>query len=236
MLSGHIDGEGRRQDTFNGHTVQTLVTDYQWHPYGGHGYMRLMQFSPANNSIRVRSYSPYLDDYMVSPDSASQFTISYDMTAGPAFQVLGSVSGVGSASTATLAWPSLIGGRSYEWYALVNDGSTITRTPFWRFTTTGAVGVGQRPLGGFALSPVRPNPTSGGGRIAFTVPTRSELRLSVFDVQGREVARLADGVHAPGQYSVDWDGRSSRALQSGVFFVRLEAPGIHLVQRLVLMR
>jgi hypothetical protein len=233
MLSGHIDGEGRRQDTFNGNTVYSLQTDYQWHANGGDGFMRLMQFSPANNSIRVRSYSPYLDQYKVSPDSVSQFTISYDMTAGPAFEVLGSQGGVTSGTTATLPWSGLYGGRTYEWYATLSDGTTTTRGPFWRFTTTGTVGVEDGGHGTFDLAPIRPNPMRGGGQITFTVPSRSPLRLSVFDVQGREVARLADGRHEPGRYSVEWDGAS---LQSGIYFVRLDAPGVHLARRLVLMR
>jgi hypothetical protein len=233
MLSGHIDGEGRRQDTFNGNTVYSLETDYQWHANGGDGFMRLMQFSPANNSIRVRSYSPYLDQYKVSPDSVSQFTISYDMTAGPAFEVLGSQGGVTSGTTATLPWSGLYGGRTYEWYATLSDGTTTTRGPFWRFTTTGTVGVEDGGHGTFDLAPIRPNPMRGGGQITFTVPSRSPLRLSVFDVQGREVARLADGRHEPGRYSVEWDGAS---LQSGIYFVRLDAPGVHLARRLVLMR
>jgi hypothetical protein len=236
MLSGHVDGQGRRQDTFNGNSVYTLETDYQWHANGGDGYMRLMQFSPANNSIRVRSYSPYLDQYMVSPDSVSQFTVSYDMTAGPAFTQLGSQSGLASGSTATLAWPGLFGGRTYEWYATTSDGATITRGPFWRFTTSGTVGVGGPIQGDFDLAPIRPNPMRGGGQISFTVPTKSVIRLSVFDLQGREVARLAEGSHEPGRYSVDWDGPSRRHLQSGVYFVRFDAPGVHRVRRLVLMR
>jgi hypothetical protein len=235
MLSGHIDGQGRRQDTYNGNTVYSLETDYQWHANGGDGYMRLMQFSPANNSIRVRSYSPYLNQYMVSPDSASQFTISYDMTEGPAFEVLGSQGGVSSGSTATLAWPGLTGGRTYEWYATISDGATITRGPFWRFTTLGTVGVGDPAQGAFELAPIRPNPMRGSGQITFSVPRKSTLRLSVFDLQGREVARLAEGPHEPGRYSVDWNGPSRQRLQSGVYFVRLDAPGVHQVRRLVLM-
>jgi len=236
MLSGHIDGEGRRQDNFNGNTVTSLLTDYQWHANGGNGFMRLMQFSPANNAIRVRSYSPYLDQYMVSPDSASQFTVSYDMTVGPPFQVIGSTSNVPSGSQATLPWNGLQTGTIYEWYVTLNDGNSITRGPFWRFTTMGPVGVGDEDPRDFELAPIRPNPMSGGGRIAFTVPFRSPVRLSVFDVQGREVARLAQGDHEPGRYSVEWDGTSQRRRQSGVYFVRLDAPGVHLVQRLVLMR
>lgn len=235
MLSGHIDGQGRRQDTYNGNIVQCLETDYQWHNNGGDGWMRTMQFSPANNCIRVRSYSPYLNQYMVSPDSVSQFTVSYDMTAGPAFQQLGSQSGVTSGTTAALPWSGLIGGRTYEWYATVSDGTTLIRSPFWRFTTTGTVGVGGGDTRRFELAPIRPNPMRGGARIDYTVPFRSPMKLALFDVQGRQIALLADGVQEPGRHSIEWRGDARATSQSGIYFVRLDAPGVQLMRRMALM-
>jgi len=77
MLSGHVSGEGQRQDTFNGRTVTTIEADYQGRTNGGNGWLRIMEFSPANNQIRVFTYSPYLNQF--ETDSNSQFTISYFM-------------------------------------------------------------------------------------------------------------------------------------------------------------
>ncbi len=78
MLAGHRHGEGRRTDIFNGNTVHTLLSDYQERENGGDGWLRIMQFSPANNQIRVRTYSPTLNQS--ESDADSQFTLSYDMT------------------------------------------------------------------------------------------------------------------------------------------------------------
>jgi hypothetical protein len=81
MLAGHISGEGRRMDIFNGNTVHTLLADYQSRTNGGDGWLRILEFSPANNQIRVRTYSPTLNQF--ETDADSEFTLSYDMSPNP---------------------------------------------------------------------------------------------------------------------------------------------------------
>lgn len=139
LLSGHVAGEGSRTDVFNGHTVQTLVSDYQYYENGGNGLMRLMQFSPSNSVIRVTTYSPWLNEYQT--DSDSQFTVPYAMPPTVAasdtnFTALGTNFNVASSSTAGLLWPELLPNHTYEWYVTVTDSSNRTVTgPLWRFTT-----------------------------------------------------------------------------------------------------
>jgi hypothetical protein len=78
MLAGHRPEEGRRTDILNGNTVHTLMSDYQGRANGGDGWLRILEFSPANNQIRVRTYSPTLNQF--ETDANSQFTLTYDMT------------------------------------------------------------------------------------------------------------------------------------------------------------
>ena len=78
MLSGHNHGEARRADTFAGHTIHTCLSDFQSYTNGGNGFLRLYQFSPSNNVIRVQTYSPWLDKYQTN--AASQFEIPYAMS------------------------------------------------------------------------------------------------------------------------------------------------------------
>ncbi len=79
MLSGHNHGEARRTDVFDGHTINTCLSDFQSYTNGGNGFLRLYQFSPAQNVIRVKTYSPWVNQYQTN--SASQFEIPYPMTA-----------------------------------------------------------------------------------------------------------------------------------------------------------
>jgi hypothetical protein len=135
MLCGHVPGEGRRQDTYNGNTVNTLLSDYQSYANGGNGFLRYMEFSPANNVIRVRTYSPVTGQYEADSDSSSQFTLPYVMSSTSPFQALGS-STVPSGTTASLAWPGRTAGAQYEWYAEVTDGTGTRTSPVWSFTTS----------------------------------------------------------------------------------------------------
>ncbi|HOX58953.1 MAG TPA: metallophosphoesterase [Candidatus Paceibacterota bacterium] len=78
MLGGHKSGEGARQDTFEGRDVHTFISDYQSRTNGGSGWMRLMYFSPTNNTVTIQTYSPWLNQYEVDEDSEMFF--SYDMS------------------------------------------------------------------------------------------------------------------------------------------------------------
>jgi hypothetical protein len=61
------------------------------------------------------------------------------------------------------------------------------------------------------------------------------VRLSVVDVQGREVAVLVDGVQRPGVYQATWSGRTERgAAPVGLYFVRYQTPNGNLMRRVVL--
>ena len=142
MVCGHVSGEGRRTDTYNGHTVYSVLADYQGRSNGGDGWMRLMQFSPSNNVIRVRTYSPTLNQWEADADSSSQFTLPYDMGGsggGASFQVIATNNNVPSGTSTSTQWAGLTSGHPYEWYVTVSDGVNTTTGPTWHFTTGGAV-------------------------------------------------------------------------------------------------
>ncbi len=102
------------------------------------------------------------------------------------------------------------------------------------FSIQSTTGVESGPVTQLELPPIAPNPTRGAGRIAFAVPRSAAVRLSVLDVQGREVARLADGVYAPGRYQILWNGEAG--VRPGLYFVRLATPERTLVRRVVVTR
>ncbi|MEM1054398.1 MAG: S8 family serine peptidase [Bacteroidota bacterium] len=82
------------------------------------------------------------------------------------------------------------------------------------------------------LEPVRPNPVSGPGTLAFTLASDGDATLAIYDVRGREVARLAEGAHAVGRYEVPWP----ESLAPGVYVARLATGTFVDVQRVVVVR
>jgi hypothetical protein len=85
----------------------------------------------------------------------------------------------------------------------------------------------------FALRVAGSNPIASSARITFDVPRTAAVTIGIFDVTGRAVATLADGVFEPGRYSQEWQtGR----LSPGVYFLRMKAPGFARTQKLVTVR
>jgi hypothetical protein len=65
---------------------------------------------------------------------------------------------------------------------------------------------------------VAPNPFSGRTQISYAVEVASDVRLSVYDVLGREVAVLVDGQQEAGTHTATFD---ARGLAAGTYIYRL---------------
>lgn len=81
------------------------------------------------------------------------------------------------------------------------------------------------PRTGIRLEPAFPNPFNPATTIRYTLPEPSWVRLSVFDLAGREVAVLRDGTEDTGPHVAQWQGTDNRGamMGAGVYFVRLVA-------------
>ncbi len=92
----------------------------------------------------------------------------------------------------------------------------------------------------FELSPSAPNPLAGGGftRIRFSLPRSAAAQLSIFDVQGRRVVDLVDGIMRPGAYVATWDGRdrAGHRCGAGLYLYRLRQGDQRDEGRIVLIR
>jgi hypothetical protein len=104
-------------------------------------------------------------------------------------------------------------------------------------TTTDA---GTTPAG-LSLGRNVPNPFNPSTRITFTIPNKAgsgSVKLSVFDVRGRLVARLVDGPKGSGSYTVTWNGRNRYGAEvgTGVYFYRLQWNSQTISRRMVLLK
>ncbi|AEN74039.1 Thermitase [Rhodothermus marinus SG0.5JP17-172] len=82
---------------------------------------------------------------------------------------------------------------------------------------------------------------SGGGnviQIVYDVPDPEPVRLMIYDLLGRRVRRLVDGVPGTGRHTITWDGHSDAGIEvaSGLYFVRLEIGGKAETRPLVYVR
>jgi hypothetical protein len=83
------------------------------------------------------------------------------------------------------------------------------------------------------LAAPAPNPFGGATRLSFALPRAAEVTLEVLDVNGRRVARPADGRFGAGTHEVRWD---AGGLPGGVYFVSLRAGDRTVVRRVVHLR
>jgi hypothetical protein len=139
-----------------------------------------------------------------------------------------------------------------SWTA-VNTG--LTNTTVWALAISGMDlfagtegGVWRRPLSemitsvkelhtsvpeGYTLQQNYPNPFNPSTTIRFSLPKSGYVTLKVYNILGREVETLVDGVRAAGSCSVEWTPSS---LASGVYLYRIEAGAFSVVKRLLLLR
>ncbi len=72
----------------------------------------------------------------------------------------------------------------------------------------------------YALQPNYPNPFNPLTHISYRIPEPAWVKITVINLQGQEVADLADSMHQPGSFAVSWDARS---MPSGVYVYRMRA-------------
>lgn len=104
------------------------------------------------------------------------------------------------------------------------------------FTAVLAAGrPGPAPL---ALSAPAPNPFGLATRFQLALPVAARAAVRVYDVHGRLLRTLADGVFAAGRHDLEWDGRDAagRDAPAGVFFVRLDSALGGAVRRVARVR
>ncbi len=113
-------------------------------------------------------------------------------------------------------------------------GFAIGREQNLKLSPATAVNEGSVALpGAYALGQNYPNPFNPATTIGYTIAKEGNVHLAVYDVLGRLVATLADGVQAAGPHTVGFDG--SR-LSSGVYYYTLKAGEFTATRSLVLMK
>ncbi len=83
-----------------------------------------------------------------------------------------------------------------------------------------------------------PNPFNPLTTVNYAVANRAEITLGVFDVRGRLVRTLDEGMRQPGQHSASWNGRddAGQAVPSGTYFCRILTQDSDGALKLMLVR
>jgi hypothetical protein len=90
----------------------------------------------------------------------------------------------------------------------------------------------------FSLYQNYPNPFNPSTKIIFFVTTKSNIKLVIYDLLGRQIRTLVDRIVAAGPQSVSWDGRDTqgKTVSSGVYFYSVEHSGQRITKQMVLIK
>jgi len=85
---------------------------------------------------------------------------------------------------------------------------------------------------------VYPNPVKDQAQIEYSLKALGEVDLVVYDVMGRLVRSVVEGVVQVGVHRVSWDGkdRDGRKVSSGIYLVKLSSPDQSKMARLIVVR
>ncbi len=130
----------------------------------------------------------------------------------------------------------LAANRNHYWRVRAgNDGGWGPWSPRRSFRTPVVTSVdsGQMTGDSFELDPAYPNPFNPSTVVSYQLSVFGKTRLAVYDLLGREVAVLVDGVMPVGAHTVTFDGAG---LSSGIYLIRLESGGEVAVRRVTLLK
>jgi hypothetical protein len=120
---------------------------------------------------------------------------------------------------------------NYGWYGSGNFSCSVTKIAP-DVPSASNIPASNMPSGD-ALYDNYPNPFNPSTTIAFDLPKTEFVSLKVFDLLGREVAVLSNGVAAAGHHSLSFDGSS---LASGIYFYRIQAGEFSAINRMLLLK
>lgn len=124
------------------------------------------------------------------------------------------------------------------WLAQYDESGQPRTGELHRIHAGDPASAGSGPAPVTAALVASPNPAREGVSLRYALPRDGATRLTVLDIGGRVVARLADGYVTAGWHVAPWDGHGpdGRPAPAGVYLARLESPAGVVTTRLIRLR
>lgn len=120
---------------------------------------------------------------------------------------------------------------------LTSDGILISMSPVFSFKLIRGTLVDSEDDTAlpeqFTLQGNYPNPFNPATRIAFEMPTSQRVEVAIYDVMGRHVETLVNGVLQAGRHEVTWEAESR---PSGTYFYRVTAGSLTKMRQMLLLK
>ncbi len=149
-------------------------------------------------------------------------------------------------STIGIESPNKDQGIQYVFNNVYSDGAAVLENELAiRFTTESPANY-VAPLdvepelspNTFLLEPAYPNPFNPVTNFNFMIPFTEKVSLNIYDILGRNLINLHNGILVSGQYRFSWDGQDKRGhvMSTGTYFLVVEYGESKHVQKLLLLK
>jgi hypothetical protein len=90
----------------------------------------------------------------------------------------------------------------------------------------------------YALHQNSPNPFNPSTKVVYDLPAASDVRITVFNVLGQQVAELVNGHNEAGTHEVVWDGKDDLGgtAASGIYFYRIKTDQFSDTKKMLLLK
>jgi hypothetical protein len=141
-----------------------------------------------------------------------------------------------SGDSTTVAFAFIGANSAANFWSMCDSAQAVYDRTF----ITGVTGGPALPLdpARVALFQNRPNPFTSATALAYQLPAKQRVRVSVYNVAGQRVRSLFEGEQAAGAHKVSWDGRDNAGARvaAGVYFCALESDGGVISRKMILVK
>ncbi|MCX6640699.1 MAG: T9SS type A sorting domain-containing protein [bacterium] len=181
----------------------------------------------SNNEFAAKVDSGFVNFFLVNQDN---YTLYDSLSPAEGFNILNDV----SSGSVNFDIPT-----AEPWYGVLSTRGLAKNQPYvkvmarvYRDDSGIEEPVAQFPLR-FAIHPPYPNPFNPTTTIRYELPAAGLVKLSVYDISGKKVAELMNGMREAGSHEVTFD---ASGLAAGVYVYHLQAGEYTGVQKMVLLK
>ncbi len=243
--------------TSNGRILVTTDNGNTWTAVGGFPYVTDFAVDNTNDNVCYASFSGVGSNQVrkTTDGGATWTNIASNLpniasnsiilrTADPRMLFVGTDIGVFQSTNDGVSWVSFNSGfpnvQVYDLKYKIGNGIILAATHgrgCWTFNLNAIIGIEPDPFGqipkDYKLNQNFPNPFNPSTNIRFGLPKSSFVKLTVYNILGKEVATLVNTRLNPGTFEIHWDASN---YASGVYFYKLESEGFTQTKRMLLVK
>ncbi|MBN2088805.1 T9SS type A sorting domain-containing protein [candidate division KSB1 bacterium] len=83
-----------------------------------------------------------------------------------------------------------------------------------------------------------PNPFNPKTTIAYNLAEAGHVKITIYDITGREIQKVVDKMQEAGHYEFDWDAKNyqNQSIAGGVYYYKLETPNFTQFRKMLLLK